>query len=140
MAMENKTKIIESYIRAYNNFDTGQMLVDIDDNVHFENIAEGKVILSISGKEEFKIQAEKTRSLFKNREQEITSVSEEGDRVEVDINFKGVLGQDTSNKLKSGDLVEMKGKSIFTFRDNKIVELTEIILPFREPSNGKKTG
>jgi ketosteroid isomerase-like protein len=129
VAMENKTyhKIIESYIRAYNNYDTDQMLVDIDDDVKFENIADGEVTLSISGKEELRTQAEKTKLLFKNREQAITSVKEDGDRVEVIIDFKGVLGQDTSNQLKSGDLVELKGKSIFKFRDNKIVELTDII-------------
>ncbi len=119
-------KIIENYIKAYNSFDIEKMLVDMDDNVRFENISNGKVNLTTNGVTELKNQAKQAKQFFIERKQTITSFSFNKDQVEINIDYKGILDIDFPNGLQSGDNIEFKGKSIFKFKDNKIIELKDI--------------
>jgi len=78
------------------------------------------------GKDELRTQAEHTRQLFESRELTVNGLRFDDDRVEADIEFAGVLARETPSGLKPGDLIEFKGKSIFRFKDDKIIELTDI--------------
>lgn len=119
-------RIIENYIRAYNSFDIEKMLIDMDDNVRFENSTDGVVNLVTNNIMELRIQAEQARQFFKEREQTITDYIFNNDLVEIHIDYKGVLAIDFPNGLKAGDKIELKGKSIFKFKNNKIIELKDI--------------
>lgn len=119
-------KIIANYIDAYNNFDIDRMLSDMHEEIRFENISNGEINLTINGITEFRNQAEKTRTLFKERKQKITDIKFDADRVEVKIDYQGTLAVDFSDELKAGDIIELKGSSIFRFNDNKIAELKDI--------------
>jgi hypothetical protein len=119
-------KIINNYIKGYNSFDIGKMLADMHENVHFANVANGEVNLTTNGIHDLKAQAEQARQFFKEREQTITDFISGEDQVEIHIDYKGVLAIDFPNGLKAGDTLELKGKSIFRFKDNKIIGLTDI--------------
>jgi ketosteroid isomerase-like protein len=119
-------KIIENYIDAYNSFDIDRMLSDMHDDIKFENISNGEVNLATNGIEELRNQAELARRLFRERKQTITDIKFNADRVEVKIDYSGILAVDFSNELKTGDVIELKGSSVFRFKDNKIIELKDI--------------
>jgi hypothetical protein len=126
--MKNKLyqKIIENYINAYNNFDVDNMLFDMHNNVRFENISNGKIDLITKDVTELKRQAEQAKQFFKEREQKIIGIKFDDDLVEIDIHFKAILAIDFPNGLKAGDKIELNGKSIFKFINNKIIELKDI--------------
>ena len=126
MEYDSYQKIIANYIDAYNNFDIDRMLSDMHEEIRFENISNGEINLTINGITEFRNQAEKTRTLFKERKQKITDIKFDADRVEVKIDYQGTLAVDFSDELKAGDIIELKGSSIFRFNDNKIAELKDI--------------
>ena len=119
-------KMIQRYVKAYNNFDVDKMLGDMADDVKFENIAEGLITLSIEGKEALKEQMENAKNLFSERTQTINHYSYSKDYVEVQVNYTAVVAVDLPNGVKAGEHIVLKGKSIFMFRDNQIIELKDI--------------
>ena len=123
---ETRKKIVESYVRAYNNFDIENMLKDMDEGVIFRNISGGAINLTTNGIEELREQAETAKELFSEREQKITSLKFGENTVEAEIAYSGTLAADLPNGLKQGDQIELNGKSIFRFAGDKIIELEDI--------------
>ena len=119
-------EIIEGYIGAYNRFDIEGMLLNFDRGVAFENKSGDRVDLHTDGIEELRRQAEDSRRCFVRRKQVITGMKFRDDEVEIVTEFTGTLAIDLPGGLKSGDKIELKGKSIFKFRDDRIIELTDI--------------
>lgn len=126
MRHDTYQKIIENYIDAYNSFDIDRMLLDMHDDIKFENISNGEINLTTNGIAELRNQAELARHLFRERKQTITGIKFNADQVEVKIDYYGILAVDFSDELKTGDVIELKGSSIFRFKDNKIIELKDI--------------
>lgn len=125
--MKNREQIIKAYIEAYNKFDIGQMISNLDQNIVFENIQDGKVTLSISGIENFEKQAQEATNYFSARKQTITSFHHEDHKSEIEIDYAATLAIDLPNGLKKGDELKLKGKSLFEFsNNNKIQRLTDI--------------
>lgn len=123
---ETRKKIVENYVRAYNNFDVENMLKDMDKRVVFRNITNGEVNLTTDGIDELRKQAETAKTLFSEREQKITGLKFGVDEVEAEIAYRGTLAADLPNGLKAGDRIELTGKSVFRFAGDKIVELEDI--------------
>jgi hypothetical protein len=126
MTQDDYRKIIENYVDAYNHFDVDRMLADIDEKARFENISSGEVTLTTEGKEALREQAQEAADIFSEREQVISNFQFHDDEVEVDVEFSATLAVDFSEELQAGDRIEMKGKSVFTFRGDKIIELKDI--------------
>ncbi|WP_410508518.1 nuclear transport factor 2 family protein [Methanosarcina hadiensis] len=126
MRYEIYKKIIENYIDAYNSFDTDRMLLHMHDDIKFENVSNGEINLTTNGIAELRNQAEQARRLFRKRKQTITEIKFNEDRVEVKIDYYGILAVDFSDEMKAGDVIELKGSSIFKFKDNKVIELKDI--------------
>ncbi|MFD0795362.1 nuclear transport factor 2 family protein [Mucilaginibacter litoreus] len=124
--MENKEEIIKNYIAAYNRFDVNAMVADMSSNIRFENISGGVVNLAVEGIEAFKEQAESAKSYFSSRHQAIQNIQHNGDETVVDISYQAVLAIDLPNGLTKGRELNLTGKSVFKFRHNKIVALTDI--------------
>lgn len=124
--MNNKEKIIQNYIEGYNQFDINKMIADFDESVIFENIQNGEINLTLNGIKEFTSQAEKGKEYFSARKQTITSLIQDEITAIIDIDYYAVLAIDFPNGLKAGQELNMKGKSIFQFLDDKIVKLTDI--------------
>ena len=126
MTSEEYKALIQRYIEAYNAFDVDRMLRLMHDDVIFRNFSDGKVTLTIQGKEELRKQAEQAAAAFSSRRQQWLNfrfVSD--DAVEVDIDYEGVLAVDVSEAMKRGEKLQLKGKSVFSFKDDKIVLLED---------------
>lgn len=124
--MSRKEHIIRSYINAYNQFDIPGMVANLHDNIVFKNIQDGETNLLLQEKKEFRQQAELTKTYFKERQQNITSVKHSEDHTEIEIDYYAVLATDMPNGLKKGNELRLTGKSIFKFSDDRIIELTDI--------------
>ena len=123
---ESRKKAVEDYVKSYNNFDVENMLKDLDENVVFRNISAGKVNLTTEGIAEFREQAGRAVNLFKQREQKIIRLKFGENEVEAEIFYSGIVAVDLPGGLKSGSKIELDGKSIFRFADDKIVEIEDI--------------
>jgi len=126
MRQDAYKKIIDNYIKAYNEFDIESMMRDMHDDVLFENISNGEVTLITHGIAELRSQAEQAIEYLREREQKITSITFGSDEVEVDIDYTGVLAIDLPDGSKAGNKIELHGKSISKFKDGKIIELHDI--------------
>lgn len=123
---EKRENIIQNYIEGYNKFDVEKMLLDLDNEIIFQNIQNGEINLTLNGINEFKDQAEKSKLYFEKRQQKITSIKHTEDKTEIEIDYFAVLGIDFPNGLKKGQKLELKGKTIFTFKNNKIISISDI--------------
>jgi predicted ester cyclase len=119
-------RIIDDYIKSYNEFDVEGMLKNVHRDVEFKNIANNEINVHIQGKTILKTQAEDSTKLLKKREMKITEQVIEGDVVENKIAFKAVLNIDIPNGPNAGELVKFKGKSIFKFKNGKIISIEDI--------------
>ena len=123
---KGREEIIQNYIDGYNEFDVKKMTLDFDDNIIFKNIQNDEVTMTLYGIIAFKQQAEQAKSYFKNRQQQIVAIKHNNDTTEIEIAYSATLAMDFGNGLKKGNKLELKGKPIFIFRDDKIVEITDI--------------
>ncbi|MBN2062515.1 MAG: hypothetical protein JW882_19080 [Deltaproteobacteria bacterium] len=48
------------------------------------------------------------------------------DQAFIDVAYEGVLASDMANGMKSGETLRLNGRSEFTFRDGKILRITDI--------------
>ncbi|MGF7118892.1 hypothetical protein [Methanobacterium oryzae] len=126
MKEKSMKRIIDQYIRAYNNFDSEGMIKDLHRNMIFKNIANGEVTLELKGKIAFKNQIEQAFALFQKREMKILEQKFGDDIVENKVDFKGVLAVDVSDELKKYDLIKLQNKSVFKFKDGKIISIEDI--------------
>lgn len=123
--MDKREKIISAYVEAYNNFDVFKMIANFSDKIIFINIQNTETSMTLNGIEEFKTQAELAKSYFSKRHQIIKSFKHEGDKSEIEIEYYGVLAIDFPNGLKKGQEIQLKGKSIFEFKEDKIIKLID---------------
>jgi hypothetical protein len=121
--MINREKIIQNYVEAYNQFDIDKMLADLDSNIVFENIQDGDTNMKINGLVAFRQQAEEAKAYFITRKQTIKSYSHFENSTEIDIEYNAVLAKELPN---GGQELHMRGKSVFEFRNDKIIKLTDI--------------
>ena len=126
MTETEKKNLIENYVRAYNSFDIDEMLSGLHDRIVFKNISNGETTLELNGIEAFEDQAQQAVGLFAKREQKITDFVCNEETCEIEIDYSATLAADLPNGLKSGDKINLKGKSIFHFADGKIIEIQDI--------------
>ncbi|WP_353137873.1 nuclear transport factor 2 family protein [Pseudopedobacter sp.] len=125
MEHQKDKKIIENYVESYNNFDVKGMIKDLDENVVFENITNGKVDLRLNGKDMFEQQAEAAKQYFRTRNQKIESWRFDEFSTIIDIHYSAVVATDLPNGLKSGDTLELRGKSEFAIEAGKIKSIRD---------------
>jgi ketosteroid isomerase-like protein len=126
MEQEEKRRIIERYLAAYNSFDIDGMMALIHPEVEFKNISGGEVNATANGTEEFRKLAEWSNALFTSRKQAVTSYREDGETAYTDVDYEAVLATDMPNGMKAGETFRIKGRSEFRFRDGKICGITDI--------------
>ncbi len=117
-------KIVQNYIAAYNNFDIEGMVSNLHRDVTFKNISEGKITLQLVGKKAFLIQATEAKKLFKQREMKILKELYNDNVVEVEIEFTGTFHPHFFDDSKNS--ISIKGRSIFSFKDGKIISIEDI--------------
>lgn len=126
MTETEKKTLVENYVRAYNDFDIDEMMSGLHKKIIFKNISGGETTLELNGLEAFRDQARQAVGLFAEREQKIANFVCNEEFCEIEINYRATLASDLPNGLKSGDKIDLKGKSIFRFADGKIVEIQDI--------------
>lgn len=124
--MIEREQIIKNYIEGYNQFNVEKMIADFSNDVVFENVTNGEVNMSLNGINEFKKQAEQAENYFSSRTQTITTFNHLESETEIEIDYQAVLAMDFPNGMKKGEELNLKGKSVFEFSDNKISKLSDI--------------
>ncbi|MDB5147049.1 MAG: hypothetical protein JWQ57_1069 [Mucilaginibacter sp.] len=124
--MQQRELIISNYVKAYNNFDVVGMLKDLAPTIRFENISNGEVNMELHGIEALQEQALQATQLFESREQIVKSFKHDGNQTEIGIGYNATLAVDLPNGLKRGDVLNLEGKSVFTFEGDKIVGIKDI--------------
>jgi hypothetical protein len=124
--MKEREQLVLEYLEAYKHFNIENMMVNLDVDILFQNITNGVTNLTVRGKDAFKKQAEEAKSFFTERKQTAIAFKHSTDKVEVSIEYHAVLATDLPNGLKKGDALELQGRSIFTFKENRIIEITDI--------------
>lgn len=124
--MQVREKLIDNYIEAYNAFDVCGMVRDFTPNIVFQNIQSGSVTLTLEGLEAFVRQAELAKGFFAERKQTVLSYTHQAEKTEVEIDYCGVLATNLPNGMRQGDEIRLRGRSVFEFRGNKIIRLTDI--------------
>jgi hypothetical protein len=122
---QTKEEIVKKFVEAYNSFDIDAMLLLLHPEVQFKNISGGKVNAQTSGKNEFEKLARQSAALFKEREQKVISYKENENKVNVDIEYHALLATDLPNGLKSGDKINLQGKSEYIFKDGLIYSIVD---------------
>lgn len=126
MKNSEKRRIIDNYICFYNKFDIDNMVSYLHEDIEFQNISKGHVNMILNGKKSFTNQAREAVKLFEKREIIITDVTYEDEDMIVNIDYNGILGLDIPDGPAKGDKIELKGKSIFQFKDGKIISIKDI--------------
>ena len=124
--MIDREKIIKNYIDGYNQFDIDKMIADMESNIVFENIQNGNTNMLLNGLVAFRQQAVDAKTYFINRTQSVKSYMHIENRTEIEIEYCAVLAIDLPNGLKKGQELNLKGKSVFEFLNDKIIKLTDI--------------
>ncbi|MGF1532401.1 MAG: nuclear transport factor 2 family protein [Bernardetiaceae bacterium] len=120
-----KRQQIEAYIQAYNNFDVSGMLQYLDEHIIFENLSNGQTSLRTEGIQAFAEQAQAATAYFSQRQQTITDWHEDKQSITVSIQYTATLAQDLPNGMKAGDTLTLEGKSVFTFKNEKIIRISD---------------
>ncbi|TGD81923.1 nuclear transport factor 2 family protein [Hymenobacter wooponensis] len=124
--MAKQKQLVQDYIEAYNHFDVDGMLRHLHEEVVFRNITNGEVDLTLTGKANFRQQAQQALQYFSQREQRVTDWQAAYNRIEVLLDYTAVAAIDFPNGLKAGDTLQLQGKSVFQFADGLIVSIDDI--------------
>lgn len=123
MKQQEIKDIIDRYIQAYNSFDIDAMLLVMHPDIEFKNFSGKNINMSTNGIKELQTAAIQAKTLFKSRNQEILKYNFKKDSASIAVDFEGVLNADIPNGPKAGEKLKMKGKSVFKFKDSKIISL-----------------
>lgn len=117
--------LIADYIDAYNRFDVAGMTAHLSEDVVFENIQNGVVTLRTEGLEAFRQQATAALAYFSSRTQNILEMRSVGDTLEATIAYSAVAAMDFPNGIRKGERLNLTGKSVFRFENNRITHLID---------------
>lgn len=120
--VSNETRdLIEKYLEAYNSFEIERMVELLHKDILFRNISNGETTVETKGIQAFRELAEQSSTMFSSRRQTITDYRDTNGKVEVGIDYEGILAMDFPNGLKRGDKLRLKGKSTFAMKEGKIL-------------------
>jgi ketosteroid isomerase-like protein len=117
--------LIQNYVNAYNSFDIDRMLLLLDENIEFRNVSNGLVNAETKGIDQFRQLAEQSKRIFSERHQTINHYSIKGDQVEIEVDYEGILATDLPKGLKTGEILKLKGKSVFKFKNKKLLVIED---------------
>ncbi|MBC6973915.1 nuclear transport factor 2 family protein [Bacillus sp. Xin] len=121
MISEEIKEIIENYVKAYNSFDVKGMIKLLHNDILFRNLSNDELNMEIRGIQGFRELAEKSSKILSSRHLKIIDYSVIDNKVEVQIDYEGILAIDVPNGLKMGNKMKLKGKSVFEIKEGKIL-------------------
>jgi steroid delta-isomerase-like uncharacterized protein len=117
--------LLDQYLAAYNARDVDGMLATLTDDVVFENVSNAGGTLRLEGKAAFAAQARQAVTWFSERRQTPRHWVVGTDTAAVEIDYHGVLAVDLPNGLRAGQVLELRGVSVFEVRGGLICRLTD---------------
>ncbi len=123
--MKRQEELISLYHKGYNTFNMKKMLSPLHSKIVFENYDKGNLTLKLEGIKSFKKQAQKGFEMFSKRKQEILSIEHQEGRSEALINYSATLKVDVGEQMKKGQVMNVSGRSIFTFQDDRIIKIED---------------
>ena len=127
--MSNPTmeELINRYLAAYNAFDIDGMLSLLSIEVRFENYSGDQLTTETSGINEFRQLAKHSKSLFSEREQRIIDLEFGHNSAIATIAYRGKLAADIPNGPPAGTVLDLQGKSEFSFGNGQITKIVDRI-------------
>lgn len=125
MSNSTQKELIDRYLAAYNSFDVDGMLALLSPDIRFENYSGDKLTAATSGVDEFRQLAEKSSSLFSEREQRITELALSHDSAIARIAYRGRLAADIPDGPPAGTVLDLQGKSEFSFGNGQITRIVD---------------
>ncbi|MEP1229713.1 MAG: nuclear transport factor 2 family protein [Litorimonas sp.] len=123
--MINLPKVIETYIRAYNNFDVTGMLDCLANDVVFQNYTGDDITAQANSKDEFENMAKMGASAFEKRKQTPLHAITVGNTTHIEIEYFATVATDLPNGWKAGQELSFKGTSAYAIEENKIIKLID---------------
>ncbi|MDP9414412.1 MAG: nuclear transport factor 2 family protein [Pseudomonadota bacterium] len=117
--------IVKSYISAYNRKDVDALIACVTDDVRFENVSNSGPSLATTSKAAFADLARQSAEAFYEREQSVRRTVMGDDAVAVEIDYRARLAADLPNGMKAGDVLQLRGVSLFKLRDGRIAEILD---------------
>lgn len=117
--------IVKLYINAYNSFNIDTMLSLFTSDCIFEDISNSRGVNRYEGIDKLKEVALQSKNYFTTREQKIVNTVVAVDKIALEIEYHAILALDLPNGLKKGDSINLRGVSIFEFKNNKIARLAD---------------
>lgn len=125
MSNSSVKNLIDRYVAAYNAFDIDGMLSLLSQDVRFENYSSDQLTAATSGIDEFRQLAEQSKSLFSEREQRIMGLEFGHDSAIVTIAYRGKLAADIPDGPPAGTVLDLQGKSEFSFSNGQITRIVD---------------
>lgn len=117
--------LIDRYLAAYNTFDIDGMLALLSPDVRFENYAGDRLTDAVTGIDAFRELADKSRTLFSEREQRVIGLAFDQDVAVADIAYRGRLAVDVPDGPSAGTVLDLQGQSTFSFRNGRISRIVD---------------
>lgn len=117
--------LIKQYIAAYNAKDVPAMLALLHEVIVFENVSNTSGSTVTSGKAEFETLARQSLGLFQRRTQTIRSLTLGERTAAAEIEFEGTLAIDLPSGAKAGDVIALRGVTVFAFSDGKVARISD---------------
>lgn len=125
MGNSDQIALINQYLAAYNAFDVDGMLAVLSPEVRFENYSGDQLTAATSGIDEFRQLAEQSKALFSEREQHITALEPSEGSIIACIAYRGRLSADIPNGPQAGTVLDLHGKSEFSFEGGLITKIVD---------------
>ena len=125
MSNSDNKELVDRYLVAYNSFDIDGMLALLSPDVRFENYSSGQLTDATNGFDEFRALAEKSKSLFSEREQRITKLTLGQNSAIADIAYRGQLAADIPGGPSAGTVLDLQGQSEFSFKGGQISKIVD---------------
>ena len=123
---EANVQTVLTYIDAYNRKDIDGMVDCLADTIEFENLTDGHVTLRLTGKSEFRQQAEQAAQLVTTRRQTLYDRAVADDVVSASISYEATLAVSLPDGKQAGETLSLTGHSVFVMKDRLIIRLTDI--------------
>ncbi len=123
--MNKQEELIGLYIKGYNAFNMKKMLAPLHSKIVFENYTEDELTMKLEGLKAFKKRAQKGFEVYSKRKQEILSIDHEEGRSVALVNYSTTFKVDIGENMKKGQTVNISGKSIFSFQDDRIIKIED---------------
>lgn len=118
-------KLVNDYLAAYTSFDIPGMVALLDPQIRFENYSNEQLTVSSTGISAFEELATQSATIFSERSQILQSLRIWPDHAIAMIAFRGKLAKDFPGGPCAGTVIEMQGRSEFSFKDGKITKIVD---------------